>query len=525
MKIVLILLLLIPFYLCGQKHSLLITSRDDHAEITKFDSGKIDDSNVSKQNLKSSNALTNISPYLPDGWTSSFFISKYNNATSGETEFLNSEELFLYMGYTNTTSLSTVDSFSIALLGESNAVIWEKRVPALEPGWWYWWYNTIYRFDPGTYQLTFVLDYRNEIAESNENDNRFTLSISVSDDPNGYVDIRPYAANEWNAPIVISKLRNAQESDKTLYNSDDLYLNFAFDNNGNVKSDSFSVEIIVDPYDTLWSWKTFPLPAKWHRWWKNYNIGKLPPGNYTLILNIDPLNELVEKDNNNNTYSYQFTVSYNSTVLANIAPRVRPGWSESLVINNFKEATTSVTVFEKSENIYAKYSFCNFDTIPVGNITCNLVIDDLHVVDSRELDWIEPDRFYWYNDISISGLSVGDHTLSLIIDADQNVPESNEDDNSITVSFKVEGKTAVKIIDNDEIQIWPNPADNILNIKGETINEYEITILNSMGQIVRSDISHGINKSSMSLVDLPSGIYVLKAQKDQVMINKEFIKN
>lgn len=77
----------------------------------------------------------------------------------------------------------------------------------------------------------------------------------------------------------------------------------------------------------------------------------------------------------------------------------------------------------------------------------------------------------------------------------------------------------------DEIQIYPNPAQKSISIKGLK-DKTEITIINLMGEAVHSEI---IQKSELnnpiSISNLPNGLYILKAKSSGQEQIKKFVIN
>ncbi len=78
--------------------------------------------------------------------------------------------------------------------------------------------------------------------------------------------------------------------------------------------------------------------------------------------------------------------------------------------------------------------------------------------------------------------------------------------------------------DNNFFEIYPNPANDILNIKlsmGET--ETRIEILNCFGQIVKTENIIENNADRILVNDLPNGIYTLCLTNSNTRITNRFI--
>lgn len=72
------------------------------------------------------------------------------------------------------------------------------------------------------------------------------------------------------------------------------------------------------------------------------------------------------------------------------------------------------------------------------------------------------------------------------------------------------------------IKMYPNPANNVLNISSETIID-TVTIYNTLGQMV-SNQKTSSNDVSVNINGLPNGVYILTAQIGNELVRKQFIK-
>ncbi|WP_261511873.1 T9SS type A sorting domain-containing protein [Chryseobacterium paludis] len=83
--------------------------------------------------------------------------------------------------------------------------------------------------------------------------------------------------------------------------------------------------------------------------------------------------------------------------------------------------------------------------------------------------------------------------------------------------------TSNPVIVKDDISIYPNPAQDVINIKlVKNTSKLKVTIYNTTGQLV----STSENKTSIDISGLTKGVYLLKVdQKNATTIIKKFIKN
>lgn len=79
-------------------------------------------------------------------------------------------------------------------------------------------------------------------------------------------------------------------------------------------------------------------------------------------------------------------------------------------------------------------------------------------------------------------------------------------------------------IENDDLELFPNPVINFINISFNTTGSKVFVIYNYLGQKVRTFISGNVRKSQFDLTELPPGIYFLEGISDERKVFKKFIK-
>ena len=94
--------------------------------------------------------------------------------------------------------------------------------------------------------------------------------------------------------------------------------------------------------------------------------------------------------------------------------------------------------------------------------------------------------------------------------------------NAFEKSLSVDLATGISELQNDGINIYPNPVREMLHIEGlqkETIGQ----IYKANGQMYRSHLI-GIADNEINVSELPSGLYILKMSIDDVVVVKRFTK-
>ena len=71
------------------------------------------------------------------------------------------------------------------------------------------------------------------------------------------------------------------------------------------------------------------------------------------------------------------------------------------------------------------------------------------------------------------------------------------------------------------IQVYPNPAENQLNIIANGLQI--INVFNTIGQLVESVKAEGLGQHTISVESYPSGVYTLQIVTDERMFNRNVV--
>jgi hypothetical protein len=94
------------------------------------------------------------------------------------------------------------------------------------------------------------------------------------------------------------------------------------------------------------------------------------------------------------------------------------------------------------------------------------------------------------------------------------------------VDFDLLMPTKSVINKSDNLKIYPNPAQDFINIEIENVSklDFNILIINNLGQIVQQVILTQ-NVQQIPVSHLPKGIYTLQIRKEETVFVKRFMKN
>ncbi len=77
-----------------------------------------------------------------------------------------------------------------------------------------------------------------------------------------------------------------------------------------------------------------------------------------------------------------------------------------------------------------------------------------------------------------------------------------------------------------QIKLYPNPANNKINIEGQFEYNSTLNLINTQGHLVRQIlITDSANKSILNVADLPRGAYFIRLNADEANLKGSFIKN
>jgi len=77
----------------------------------------------------------------------------------------------------------------------------------------------------------------------------------------------------------------------------------------------------------------------------------------------------------------------------------------------------------------------------------------------------------------------------------------------------------------NQLEVFPNPAQSILNIKNENFNgDFQIQLISASGQLIEVPLINNTNTNiQLDISHLPNGVYVLRLISDE-LYSASFIK-
>ena len=121
----------------------------------------------------------------------------------------------------------------------------------------------------------------------------------------------------------------------------------------------------------------------------------------------------------------------------------------------------------------------------------------------------------------------GDGVLTIDEDYNHNGNPADDDTNSNGLADYLESAVALGVKNNDfenSISLYPNPASTILNIENRSGEQIKSVSIYSITGAVVKQTNAGQSIESISVSDLQNGIYFIKIQAGNQVLNSKFIK-
>jgi len=396
-----------------------------------FDSGT--DGWVADVGLTSA-ALPNLTPYLTPGWTDKIIVSRTTGTTTDSTSLTTADTLYVDWSVINNGSVAAgafyvyvyVDGTykgygSIASLSANTYATWNDL--------------SIGTLSAGTHTIQITADATGAITESNEGDNSYSRTITVSSpsQPN----LTPYKPTYWSDKIVVSKTVGNYIDSTGLTTADTIYLNWAAMNTGTAAAGGFYIYVYVDGSYRGNSY-TASLSAGGYTYANDFSIGTLSAGSHTIQITADATGAVSESNESDNSYTK--TISVIAPSLPNLTPYTPSGWSDKIVVSRAAGNNIDSTSLTTADTLYIDWAVINNGNASVSSIFyTELYVDGVLKFTWNTIPPLGTQIFTPVTDYSIGSLVAGTHTIRIKTDSTGVISESNEGDNEYTKTISVAG--------------------------------------------------------------------------------------
>ncbi|MGZ5443640.1 MAG: CARDB domain-containing protein [Thermoanaerobaculia bacterium] len=405
-----------------------------------------------------SGGSTNVTPYQPSGWANKIVVSRSTGTSTDGTSLTTGDTLYIDWAVINNGTSATAVSFSTQLFLDGVLKATWFTSPPLNTN--YYSYITDYslgKLSAGSHTLRIKTDAGGALVESNEADNEYTRTITVSG-VSGSTNVTPYQPSGWANKIVVSKSTGTSTDGTSLTTGDTLYIDWAVINNGtSATAVSFSTQLFLDGVLKA-TWSTSPpLNANYYSYITDYSLGKLSAGSHTLRIKTDAGGALLESNEADNEYTRTITVGSVVGGSTNVTPYQPSGWANKIVISRSTGTSTDSTALTPADTLYIDWAVINNGTsATVTKFSTQLFVDGVLKATWSTSPPLNPNYYTYITDYSLGKLSAGSHTLRIKTDAGGALLESNEADNEYTRTITVGSGGATPNLTPYQPSTWAN---------------------------------------------------------------------
>ena len=273
-------------------------------------------------------ATGNLKPFAPRRWEAPIIVRDNPVRDSNElhiaTDVYAGAETFISWAVTNPGPHTINQAFFVDLYFNGNVVQrwWNKSGVSrngayITDGWSG--ISTVIRPYSGTHTLKLVVDPTNLVLETDETDNTFEITFDWLE-PSGSLppaipldifDLLPHTPPGWTDSLVANAIIGARNSDELRVDLRS-YVSYAFTNPGTIDvAEGLIVPVYLYLDDMLVNvdyWSSLPAGETlvMADWPGLYDAVHVSEGPHRLRIEIDPLNQVLEIDEANNTYEVEF---------------------------------------------------------------------------------------------------------------------------------------------------------------------------------------------------------------------------
>ncbi len=418
----------------------------------------------------SKNVETNIRPLILAGENNALLISN-DKGTYVNNEVRYEDQIYITWSILNSGSRDISDMFFVDVYLEDILVErWEIDGLAANQ------YVSVRDWDgmkdrirlaDGKNKLSLVIDPTGLLNELNELDNQVDIEfVLIGAESESVIsekhitavlpDIVPWVLPDWEDTLVTTSNSGSTKSGK-LSKDVQTHIRFGFSNQSlvSIPGDMW-VYIYLDDI-LVNAQKGKGLLAEEYigsKEWSEINtVIEIDPGVHKLRVELDATNLILETNETNNTIEKELiwldgpihsdanSISTEDQIqlvpepltLPNLVPGWRDGWDGPIIVSNAKDTFTDTSLASGSD-AFVDLVIHNRSIVGTQNsFNVDLYFDDLFVDRINIGTSVQPNELKWISDLdqlnNFTDIETGSHTLKMIIDPDNLVMESDENDN------------------------------------------------------------------------------------------------
>ena len=375
----------------------------------------------------------NLAPYQPAGWDNKMVLTTVAGTNTSASTFTNDQTIYIDWAVINNGTCNISQTFYTKLY--LDGVLQNTYSTAgLNSNFYSYLIDlTIGPLSAGTHTFQLVFDANGNVSENNENDNTYTRIITVT---SGLcANLTPYQPVGWDNKIVLSTVSGTNSSASTFYNNQTIYIDWAAVNNGTCNiSQSFYTKLYLDGVLQN-TYITGGLNSNYYASLTDLTIGPLSAGTHTFQIVVDANGDVSETNEGDNSYSRTITVT--SGQCANLTAYQPPNWDNKMVLSTVSGTNTSASTFYNNQTIYIDWAVINNGTCNITQTFYTKLYLDGVLQNTYNTLGLNSNYYSYITDLTIGPLSVGSHTFQIFFDANGDVNEINEGDNSYSRTISI----------------------------------------------------------------------------------------
>ncbi len=382
--------------------------------------------------ISASIGMPNITPYKPDSWDDKLVVSDKSGTHSDDIVYAG-ETAYIDYAFINNGDTNIHETFHTELHINGEQVTQDDN-DKLNKGDYGYHSDIEYTFSQaGTYTLKFVCDADNNVAESNEDDNEYEMTKNISVLTN--MNITPHQPEGWKDKIVVSDT-SGDNTDSTIYAGETAYIDYAYINDGDANIDrAFYVAFYVNG-DIVRRAHNEELKQGYHRPVSDFEYSFPHPGTYTLKLVCDSDDEIPEVNETDNEYERTVTVLSSALSTPNLTPYKPNNWDDKIVVSN-KSGTHTDDIVYVGETVYIDYAYINNGSENVKEAFYTDLYINADKAARSGTEALDQGKYAYIQDFKYTFSEAGTYTIKVKCDAEDDIAESYENDNTYQRSMEI----------------------------------------------------------------------------------------
>ncbi len=380
-------------------------------------------------NVTASYTRPDLSLYTPLNWSGSIVASGTQGIhTTGTSPIVVGQQAYLYYAFSNIGDASITTPFHCVLKIDGTA----QSDITISPPFAMNQNQTVeipYTFPTsGPHTIQVALDNTDAIWEYSNTNNVSSLPVTVQALP--FIELVPFDIG-WGAPLTVSNADGV--TDNTIVSqSCSAYINIAFADTGNQDAGPFDVRVLVDGSPISIFHET-SLVAGHYNTHRSIAYAFNTTGSHIVRMEVDYLNAVSEGNEQNNFFQYAVNVT-------GPLPDLAPNWwnygsNPPLAVTYLTTDAFQTSVPVNRANYWTAY-IKNFGSAAAPDIPCRVLVDGVTAL-NQTCNALNVGANGWVQGHDLIVSTLGYHTLTLIIDPDNTIPEACESNNTYVDQFLV----------------------------------------------------------------------------------------